>query len=97
MGSCGANRREFKDQSVIKGNLGQKNIFLVVKQGLMGIRPNKTNFGLSFGHFGRAKREVEKGRKEEEEEDDERYGNHVFVWKLGFCMEVFVWRLVVPF
>ena len=25
------------------------------------------------------------------------YGNHVFVWKLGFCMEVFVWRLVVPF
>ena len=70
----------------------------------MGIRPNKTNFGLSFGHFGRAKRELEKGREEEEEkeeeeeeEEEERYGNHVFVWKLGFCMEVFVWRLVVPF
>ena len=99
MGSCGANRREFKDQSAIKGNLGQKNAFLVAKQGLMGIRPNKTNFGLSFGHFGRAKCEVEKGREEEEEEkeEEERYGNRVFIWKLGFCMEVFIWRLVVPF
>ena len=28
MGSCGAKRREFKDQSAIKGNLGQKNAFL---------------------------------------------------------------------
>ena len=68
----------------------------------MGIRPNKTNFGLSLVNFGRAKREREKGREkgreeEEEEEEEERYGNHVFVWKLGFCMEVFVWRLVVPF
>ena len=42
MGSCGANIREFKDQSAIRGNLGQKNAFLVAKQGLMGIRPNKT-------------------------------------------------------
>ena len=28
MGSCGANRREFEDQSAIKGNLSQKNAFL---------------------------------------------------------------------
>ena len=45
MGSCGANRREFEDQSAIKGNLSQINAFLVAKQGLMGIRPNKTHFG----------------------------------------------------
>ena len=51
MGSRGANRREFKHQSAIKGNLGQKNAFLVAKLGLMGIKPNKTNFGLSFGDF----------------------------------------------
>ena len=55
MGSCGANRREFKDQSAIKENLGKKNAFLVTKQGLMGIRPNKANFGLSFGHFWESK------------------------------------------
>ena len=47
-----------------------------------------------LGNSGRGKREGEKGREEEEEK---KYGNHVFVWKLGFCMEVFVWRLVVPF
>ena len=52
MGSCGAKRMEFEDQSAIKGNLSQKNAFLVAKQGFMGIRPNKTNFGLSFGDFG---------------------------------------------
>ena len=28
MGSCGANRREFENQSAIKGNLSQKNAFL---------------------------------------------------------------------
>ena len=55
MGSCGENRRELKDQSEIKGNLGQKNAFLVAKQSLMGIRQNKTNFGLSFGHFWESK------------------------------------------
>ena len=27
IGNCGANRREFEDQSAIKGNLGQKNAF----------------------------------------------------------------------
>ena len=49
----------------------------------MGIRPNKTNFGLSFGDFWRAN--VKRRREEEEEEEEERYGtrilygNHVFV------------------
>ena len=38
MGSCGANKREFKDQSAIKENLGQKNAFLVAKHGLMEIK-----------------------------------------------------------
>ena len=65
----------------------------------MGIRPNKTSFGLSFGHFWEQKRE------EEEEEKKKRKG-----MELGFCMEtmflygfktlsmeVFVWILVVPF
>ena len=57
------------------------------------MRPNKTNFGLSFGDFWRAKREGEKGREEEEEEEEEekRYGSYddfVWkVWKLGICMD----------
>ena len=38
------------------------------------MRPNKTNFGLSFGNFWRAKREGEKGREDEEEEEEQRYG-----------------------
>ena len=69
----------------------------------MGIRPNKTNFGLSFGDFWRANL---KRRREEEEKKG---------MELGFCMEtmilygfmtlsmetlsmeVFVWIIVVPF
>ena len=42
------------------------------------MRPNKTDFGLSFGDFGEQKREGrEKGREEEEEEEEEeeRYGD----------------------
>ena len=75
----------------------------------MGIRPNKTNFGLPFGHFG-SKREEEKRKRREEEEEEEKKG-----MELGFCMEttflygfmalsmetlsmeVFVWILVVQF
>ena len=38
----------------------------MAKQGLMGIRPNKTNFGLSFGNFWEQKREEERRREEEE-------------------------------
>ena len=40
--------------------------FFVAKQGFMGIRPNKTNFGLSFGDFWGAN--VKRIREEEEEE-----------------------------
>ena len=54
------------------------------------MRPNKTNFGLSFGHFGGS---YVKGEQEEEEEKKKRkprkvwihdfeYGNHVLVWRL---------------
>ena len=71
-----------KDKSAIKGNLSQKNAFLVVKQGLMGIRPNKANFGLSFGHFGSKKRDEERRREEEEKNKQRRKG-----MELGFCKE----------
>ena len=45
------------------------------------MRPNKTNFDLSFGHFFGAKRENEKGR-------EQRYGTRILygticVWTLG--------------
>ena len=82
MGSHGANRREFEDQSAIKGNLSQKNAFLVVKQGFMGIRPNKTNFGHLFGDFG----EQNMKRRREEEEKKKRKKRRK-VWKPCFCME----------
>ena len=84
--TCGANIKELKDQSAIKRNLSQKNAFLVAKQGLMGIRPNKTNFGLSFWHFWEQKREEERRREKEEERYGTRilYGNHVFVWIQDF-------------
>ena len=77
-----------KDQSAKKGNLSQINAFLVAKQGFMGIRPNKTNFGLSFGHFWEQKCEEERIREEEE-----RKGMKIYVWKLvlygiaRICME----------
>ena len=72
----------------------------------MGIRSNKTNFGLSFVHFWRTNVK----RKREKEEEEKRKG-----MELGFCMEtmflyglmtlrmeilsmeVFVLILVVPF
>ena len=59
------------------------------------MRPNKTNFGLSFGHFGsknvkKRGEEKKKSRKreEEEEEEEERYGTRILygiicVWTLG--------------
>ena len=60
----------------------------------MEIRSNKTNFGLSFGHFrsknvkkrGEERRREEEEEEKEEEEEEERYEtrilyrNHVFVW-----------------
>ena len=45
----------------------------------MGIRPNKTNFGLSFWDLGRAS---VKRRREEEEKKKKRKG-----MELGFCMD----------
>ena len=56
------------------------------------MRPNKTNFGLSFGDFWRGKREGHKGREEQGEEEEQRYGSYDdFVWNL--CMETsFVWN-----
>ena len=49
----------------------------------MGIRPNKTNFGISFGHFWEQKRE-EKRRREEKENKKKKKRK---VMELGFCME----------
>ena len=57
--SCGANRREFEDQSVIKGKLDK-----------IGIRPIRVSH---FGDFWRAFRE-ERRREEEEGEENFRYG-----------------------
>ena len=81
MGSCGANKREFEDQSAIKGKL----------------RPNwdKTKLVSHFGRV-KKKREEEERRREKVEEGEKKgkgmetmnfYG---FVWKLWFCMEL-VW------
>ena len=60
----------------------------------MGIRPNKTNFSLSFGDFRRAN--VKRRREEEDEKKrrrrgrrEERYGNHVFAWIHDFRYENF--------
>ena len=67
------------------------------------IIPNKTNFGLSFGHFLEQKREEGRRREEEEEEkEEERYGS---LWILVWIYDVFVcnlcgsvvWILMVPF
>ena len=50
--SCGANRREFEDQSVIKGKLDQ-----------IGIRPIRASH---FGNFGGAFREERKEERKKE-------------------------------
>ena len=63
----------------------------------MGIRPNKTNFGLSFGHFG--SKNVKK-RGEEKKKKKKRKGMELFVYgtrtlygNLNFCMDCYdlVW------
>ena len=54
----------------------------------MGIRPNKTNFGLSFGDLGKSKREEEKRRRREEEEEEEKKGMEtMFLYGDYFCMD----------
>ena len=50
----------------------------------MGIRPNKTNFGLSFGHFWRAN--VKRRREEEEKKKKNKKRKGM---ELGFCMEYY--------
>ena len=74
MGSCGANIREFDDQSEIKGNLSQINIFFMAKHGLnfkMRIRPT---WSLIFG----GRKKVKKKRGEEKKKRKKRRK----VWKL---------------
>ena len=79
--SCGANRREFEDQSVIKGKIDQ-----------IGIRPIRVSHfkgfleGISLRKKGREKRREEE-EEEEEGEEDFRYG---LLW---VCMDFygFVW------
>ena len=44
----------------------------------MGIRPNKTNFGLSFGDFGEQTRRGEEKKKRKKRRK---------AWKPCFCME----------
>ena len=57
----------------------------------MGIRPNKTTFGLSFGDFWR-----EKVKRRREEEEKKKRKKRRKVWKPCFCMETtFVWILVL--
>ena len=48
----------------------------------MGIRPNKTNFDLSFGHFG-----SKNVKKREEEEEENKKKKKRKGMELGFCME----------
>ena len=48
----------------------------------MGIRPNKTNLGLSFGHFG--SKNVKKIGEEKKKKKKKRKG-----MELGFCMEYY--------
>ena len=56
------------------------------------MRPNKTNFGLSFGDFGE---QNVKERKEEEKKKKKKKKKRKGM-ELGFCMETtFVWILVL--
>ena len=61
MGSCSANRKEFQDQSAIKGKCEQ-----------IGIRPS---WFLIWGGQKREEEERRREEVEEEEEEEERYVN----------------------
>ena len=65
----------------------------------MKIRPNKTNFSLSFGDFLGANVKRRREEEEEEEEEEEKKGMEaMFLYGyMTLSMEVFVWILVVPF
>ena len=90
MGSCGANRMEFEDQSAIKGKFEQ-----------IGIRPIRVSY---FGHFFLKSKNIERGRRRRRRRKRRRrrrrkvwnlYGNYLsmellYGW-LCFCME-FEWK-----
>ena len=60
------------------------------------MRPNKTNFGLSFGHCWRPKPEREKKkRRREEEKKKKKYGIYVWIHDFEYGNHVLVWRLLV--
>ena len=56
------------------------------------MRPNKTNFGLSFGNFGGS---YVNGEEEEEEEKKERKPSKVWIHDFEYGNHVLVWRLIV--
>ena len=51
MGNCGAIKREFEDQSAIKGNLSQINAFFMTKHGLMELDQIRPILVSHFGYF----------------------------------------------
>ena len=55
------------------------------------MRPNKTNFGLSFGHFWEQKHEEKRRREEEKKKKKKKMRKGM---ELGFCMELFVYGLL---
>ena len=66
----------------------------MAKQGLKGIRPNKTKLVSHLGGvLGQNVKERKEERKEEEEEEEKKGMYHYgFVWKPCFCMEtICVW------
>ena len=75
-----------KDQSVIKGNLSQLMHFFYGQTWPYEMRPNKTNFGLSFGYF--FWRYDVKGEEEKEEEKKKR--KPIKVWILVWICYGFV-------
>ena len=90
MGSCGANRREFEDQSAIKRKFR--------------LKWDKTKLVSHFWGAKNVERKEEK-KKKKKRKGMEYYG-YVFVYGsvvwmamflYGTCMEVFVRILVVPF
>ena len=59
------------------------------------MRPNKTNFGLSFGHFGgqnekerREEKKKKKRKRKKRRREEERKGMELFVYRTW----IFVWN-----
>ena len=77
--SYGANRREFEDQSVIKGKFDQ-----------IGIRPIRVSH---FGELERAFREERKEEKKKKRKGKDCYGLYGLLW-ISIDFWTFVWILV---